>query len=74
MAAFRFATKDRAYAAHTADGDARNIGVIGAALFEVQLAGNPVAQPPRSGAGAPAPQAFPGDAGRGGYAQPPQYR
>lgn len=74
VAAFRFATKDRAYAAHTAAGDARNIGVIGAALFEVQLAGSPAAQPPRNGAGAPAPQAFPGDAGRSGYAPPPQYR
>lgn len=75
VAAFRFATKDRAYAANTAAGDARNIGVIGAALFEVQLAGSAAApQPPGRGAGAPAPQPFPGDAGRGGYAPPPQYR
>ena len=74
VATFRFATPDRAYAANTPAGDARNIGVIGAALFEVQLAARDAAAPPLNpSAGVPAPNPFPGDADRN-YAPPPQYR
>jgi hypothetical protein len=36
VAAFRFAAPGRAYAANTEAGDVRNIGVIGAALFELE--------------------------------------
>ncbi|HEX7864304.1 MAG TPA: hypothetical protein VF555_05110, partial [Variovorax sp.] len=36
VAAFRFSTPGRAYAANSAAGDVRNIGVIGAALFELE--------------------------------------
>ena len=73
VAAFRFATKDRAYAANTPAGDSRNVGVIGAALFETRL-DEPA---PRGQTGAPRPQggpnAFPADPASG-YAQPPVYR
>lgn len=72
VATFRFATPDRAYAANTPAGQVRNIGVMGAALFEVQLAGPDAAPPPRPYPGTPAPQPFPGDARP--YAPPPQYR
>ena len=74
VAAFRFAHKDRAYANHTPAGDARNVGVIGAALFEVRLDG-PQRAVPRSRApeAEPAPAAFPADPARS-YAPPPQYR
>ena len=72
VAAFRFSNKDRAYA-NTPAGDARNVGVIGSALFEVRLDErdpdlpvNPVPAAQRQ------PQAFPADGGR--YAPPPQYR
>lgn len=72
VASFRFASKERAYAGNTPAGDARNVGVIGAALFEVRLQGRDAAQPardPRSGSEA---AAFPADGGK--YAPPPQYR
>lgn len=75
VAAFRFSGKDRAYANNTPAGDARNVGVIGTALFEVRLNERDPDLPPRK---PPAevelkgPDAFPGDGGS--YAPPPQYR
>ncbi|MGW8419611.1 hypothetical protein [Comamonas thiooxydans] len=71
VAAFRFAGKERAYAGNTPAGDARNVGVIGAALFEVRLQGRDAAQPAPERRGAAEPAAFPAD---GRYAPPPQYR
>lgn len=74
VAAFRFANKDRAYANHTPAGDARNVGVIGAALFEVRLGEpQPAVRPSRNQGAEPAPAAFPGDPAAS-YAPPPQYR
>ncbi len=74
VAAFRFSRKERAYANNTAAGDARNVGVIGTALFEVRLdEPDPYLAPQRAPEGQTSePRAFPGDAGR--YAPPPQYR
>lgn len=73
VAAFRFPGKARAYASNTPAGDARNIGVIGTALFEVRLlAPDPVRQPRATPQGnSQEPQAFPAD--RGNYAPPPLY-
>lgn len=71
VATFRFASKERAYAANTPAGDARNLGVIGAALFEVRLQGPDAVQPAPEPRGAVEPAAFPAD---GRYAPPPQYR
>jgi hypothetical protein len=76
VAAFRFSAKDRAYANNTPAGDARNIGVIGTALFEVRVndpqAGlRPAPPPPPAQRGGPNP--FPADPARP-YAPPPQYR
>jgi hypothetical protein len=68
VAAFRFATPGRAYAANTEAGDVRNIGVIGAALFEIE---QPQARRPPRDATPPQPSAFPAD---GAYAPPPRYR
>jgi len=70
VAAFRFAAKERAYAANTPAGDTRNVGVIGSALFEVRMDEREPELAPRSPSGDPA--AFPADGGR--YAPPPQYR
>ncbi|MCL2591455.1 MAG: hypothetical protein FWD67_11450 [Betaproteobacteria bacterium] len=76
VAAFRFAAKDLAYANNTPAGDARNIGVIGSALFEVCMDGpdgctrhshHPRTKP------SDRPNPFPGDPA-GTYAPPPQYR
>ncbi|WP_027014002.1 S8e ribosomal protein [Comamonas composti] len=69
VASFRFAGKQRAYAANTPEGDARNVGVIGSALFEVRVTDPEQAQASPAGK---TPQAFPADAGS--YAKPPQYR
>ena len=69
VAAFRFATPGRAYAANTEAGDVRNIGVIGAALFELEQPQVP--RRPRRDATPPQPSAFPAD---GAYAPPPRYR
>ena len=74
VAAFRFSGKDRAYANNTPAGDARNVGVIGTALFEVRLDERDPDLPRRR---APEvelsdPRAFPADGDR--YAPPPQYR
>ncbi|MDH6168562.1 hypothetical protein M2282_003715 [Variovorax boronicumulans] len=69
VAAFRFATPGRAYAANTETGDVRNIGVIGAALFELEQPQAP--RRPRRDATPPQPSAFPAD---GAYAPPPRYR
>lgn len=74
VAAFRFSGKERAYANNTPTGDARNVGVIGTALFEVRLDERDPDLPRRR---APElelrdPRAFPGDNDR--YAPPPQYR
>lgn len=71
VATFRFASKERAYAGNTPAGDARNVGVIGAALFEVRLQGADAARPAPEPRGAAEPSAFPAD---GRYAPPPQYR
>ncbi|MGJ7608143.1 hypothetical protein ACSFA7_27680 [Variovorax sp. LT1R20] len=70
VAAFRFATPGRAYAANTEAGDVRNIGVIGAALFELEQPQVP--RRPRRDATPPQPSAFPADGGS--YAPPPRYR
>jgi hypothetical protein len=69
VAAFRFATPGRAYAANTEAGDVRNIGVIGAALFELEERDAP--RRPRRDASPSQPSAFPAD---GSYAPPPRYR
>ena len=74
VAAFRFSAKDRAYANNTPAGDARNVGVIGTALFEVRV-NDPGfgVRPSRQPEARPAsPNPFPGDPGRT-YAPPPQY-
>jgi hypothetical protein len=69
VAAFRFAAPGRAYAANTEAGDVRNIGVIGAALFELEERDAP-RRARREPAGAQ-PSAFPAD---GAYAPAPRYR
>ncbi|RSZ45711.1 MULTISPECIES: hypothetical protein [unclassified Variovorax] len=69
VAAFRFSTPGRAYAANTEAGDVRNIGVIGAALFELEERDAPRRQ--RRDAAPAQPSAFPAD---GAYAPPPRYR
>lgn len=77
VAAFRFSDKGRAYANNTPAGDARNVGVIGTALFDVRLDEREPDLPRRP---APAvelrdsrdPSAFPADGRQ--YAPPPQYR
>jgi len=71
VAAFRFAAKDLAYANNTPVGDARNVGVIGSALFEVRMnerhhLHRPAAEP----GGKPNP--FPSDPVHP-YAPPPRY-
>ncbi|MGO4127552.1 hypothetical protein AB4Z01_24370 [Inquilinus sp. YAF38] len=63
VAAFRFAAPDDAYAANTPQGDPRNIGVIGVALFTLDDPANEVV------AGSPRP--FPGDAPRDPRFAPP---
>ncbi|MDR2155614.1 MAG: hypothetical protein LBE78_11435 [Burkholderiaceae bacterium] len=71
VAAFRFSAADRAYAANTPSGDARNIGVIGAALFRLEM---PDSQRTlRNGPAVSRPKAFPADGNRS-YAPPPDYR
>ncbi|MBB3638621.1 MULTISPECIES: hypothetical protein [Variovorax] len=69
VAAFRFSAPGRAYAANTEAGDVRNIGVIGAALFELEERNAPRRQ--RRDAAPQQPSAFPAD---GAYAPPPRYR
>jgi hypothetical protein len=69
VAAFRFAAPGRAYAANTEAGDVRNIGVIGAALFELDEPDAPRRQ--RRDATPAQPSAFPAD---GAYAPAPRYR
>ena len=69
VAAFRFAAPGRAYAANTEAGDVRNLGVIGAALFELEEPDAPRRQ--RRDAAPSQPSAFPAD---GAYAPPPRYR
>ncbi|HZF83005.1 MAG TPA: hypothetical protein VE084_05850 [Burkholderiaceae bacterium] len=71
VAAFRFAAPGRAYAANTEAGDVRNVGVIGAALFELDMPD--VKRVPRRSATPPSPNAFPADA-QPSYAPPPTYR
>jgi hypothetical protein len=64
VAAFRFSTPDDAYAANTPQGDPRNIGVIGVALFTLDDPANEVI--------AASPRPFPDDAPRDPrFAQPP---
>ena len=71
VAAFRFSAPRDSYAANTAAGSVRNVGVIGTAVFELD---NPrPVTPPRSGS-QHAPQSFPGDNHGGSYAPPPNYR
>ena len=74
VAAFRFSSKDRAYAGNTPTGDARNVGVIGTALFEVRLDERDPDLPRRqsSDASRDDSRAFPADGGK--YAPPPEYR
>ena len=77
VAAFRFAGKGRAYANNTPAGDARNVGVIGTALFDVRLDERDPDLPRRSAPGLEPrdprdPVAFPADGRQ--YAPPPQYR
>jgi hypothetical protein len=69
VAAFRFAAPGRAYAANTEAGDVRNIGVIGAALFELEERDAPRRQ--RRAANPSQPSPFPAD---GAYAPEPRYR
>lgn len=73
VAAFRFSSPQDAYAANTASGDMRNVGVIGTAVFE--LNNNPqTINPSARGGSQTTPQAFPADAsGNGSYAPPPRY-
>jgi hypothetical protein len=70
VAAFRFSAPGDAYAANTAAGHPRNIGVIGLAAFTLNEPGRENATPPRR------PQPFPADvpAADPRYAPPPQYR
>lgn len=74
VAAFRFSSKDRAYASNTPTGDARNVGVIGTALFEVRLDERDPDLPRRQSPDASRDdsRAFPADGGK--YAPPPEYR
>ncbi|MFM9922066.1 hypothetical protein VLK31_03680 [Variovorax sp. H27-G14] len=72
VAAFRFAAPGRAYAANSEAGDVRNIGVIGAALFELEERDAPRRQ--RRDAAPSRPSAFPADGADGAYAPPPRYR
>ena len=72
VAAFRFAVKDRAYASNTPAGDARNVGVIGSALYEVRVDERD-AGAGRSRAGQGRPDPFPADPPARPYAPPPQY-
>ncbi|MFH0134728.1 hypothetical protein ACGLHS_31255 [Variovorax sp. VaC1] len=69
VAAFRFAAPGRAYAANTEAGDVRNIGVIGAAVFELEEPNVP--RRARRDTTSSQPNAFPAD---GSYAPPPRYR
>lgn len=71
VAAFRFAMPGRAYAANTEAGDVRNIGVIGAALFELEQRDVPRRQRRDASPQQQQPSAFPAD---GSYAPPPRYR
>lgn len=66
VAAFRFSGQDRAYAANSLAGDARNIGVIGLVLYEVRTSA-----PGRPASGVPDP--FPGETDNSKYAAPPRY-
>jgi hypothetical protein len=63
VAAFRFSAPDDAYAANTPQGDPRNIGVIGVALFTLDDPANEVV--------ATSPRPFPGDAPRDPRFAPP---
>jgi len=69
VAAFRFAAPGRAYAANTEAGDVRNLGVIGAALFELEQPQAP--RRARRSAAPTQPSPFPAD---GSYAPAPRYR
>jgi hypothetical protein len=72
VATFRFSAKNSAYANNTSAGDARNVGVIGSALFEVRVnEPDTTTRTPPEQTGEPNP--FPGDPVRP-YAPPPQYR
>ena len=72
VAAFRFSAKGRAYANNTPVGEARNVGVIGTALFEIRLDERDPDLPRRSMENhLLEPSAFPADPGK--FAPPPQY-
>ena len=72
VAAFRFSAKGRAYANNTPAGEARNVGVIGTALFEIRLDERDPDLPRRSMENhLLEPSAFP--AGPGKFAPAPQY-
>ncbi|TSD84992.1 hypothetical protein FFK22_029615 [Mycobacterium sp. KBS0706] len=63
VAAFRFSAPDDAYAANTPQGDPRNIGVIGVALFTLDDPANEIV--------AASPRPFPADAPDPRFAPPP---
>ncbi|MGL4967744.1 MAG: hypothetical protein ACRC67_41395 [Inquilinus sp.] len=63
VAAFRFSAPEDAYAANTPQGDPRNIGVIGVALFTLDDPANEIV--------AASPRPFPADAPRGPRFAPP---
>lgn len=72
VAAFRFSAKGRAYANNTPAGEARNVGVIGTALFEIRLDERDPDLPRRSMENhLLEPSAFPADPGK--FAPAPQY-
>jgi hypothetical protein len=67
VATFRFSSKDRAYAGNTPAGDPQNIGVIGTAVFEVELSD----RNRNSQSGGPNP--FPNNSKSPSYAPAPRY-
>ncbi len=69
VATFRFSAPSRAYAANSVAGDVRNIGVLGAALFELEVPNTP--RRPRGSDASRSPHAYPADSG---FAPPPRYR
>lgn len=67
VATFRFSSPQDAYASNTPAGDARNIGVIGTAVFELNAPRQTTPRPSSS------ERAFPGDQENSQYAPRPHY-
>ncbi len=65
VASFTFSQASKAYANHTDEGSANNIGVIGTAIFQLEN-GNQYKKSPKS-------NAFPADSYNSKYAKPPRY-